>query len=196
MTKIQQDPVLGYIVDLIKDAIADAKVEQKSETVAIIKDGNDSIQIEQTTEGSNISIHITDKKEILYSEDLLEPLQDIHESVKSDAKLKAALQKATIIVNGLSIETEFIFQAVKDSFDTLSTSYEFVKIIEKRTNGLTVAFKFGDHKFQLDVINNPEAVKVTAEFGSSLDAKISKTIGTDVAKVESALNKLFKDSDL
>lgn len=194
MSDIKQSPVLEFISEKIKSAIADAKLQKESETVSIIKDGNDVIHIEQVVGASDdtTSILITDKKEILYSEDLLEPLQEVHVGTESNAGLHNALKVTSIVVNGLSIETEFIFQAVKDCFDTLSNSYQFIAIIQKRVNDLSIQFKFGDNKFNLTVVNDPDAIHVTTEFGGSTDAKIKKTIEADTAKVKQALNTLFK----
>ena len=195
MSEIQQHPVLAYISEKIKSAIADAKLEKQSESISVIKDGNDHIHLEQfSAEPSNgTTIQITDKKEILYSEDLLETLQNIEEGTESQKELYGALSSTTIVVNGLSIETDFVFQAVKDCFDTLSSSYQFVKTVSKRINGLTILFQFGDHKFQLTVINEPESVHLTSDVDEVKDAKVRKTIEGDVIKVQQALNKLFKE---
>jgi len=194
MSEIKQHPVLTYISEKIKSAIADAKLEKQSENITVIKDGNDQIHLEQVTDiSSNITIQITDKKEILYSEDLLEPLQNIEEGTESQKELYGALQATTIVVNGLSIETDFVFQAVKDCFDTLSSSYQFVKTISKRVNGLTISFQFGDHKFQLVVVNDPANILITCDLDAVKDTKVKKTIEGDVSKVQQALNKMFKE---
>jgi hypothetical protein len=194
MSEIKQHAVLTYISEKIKSAIADAKLEKQSETVAVIKDGNDQIHLEQVSDGSdNVTIQITDKKEILYSEDLLETLQNIEEGTESQKELYGALSATTVVVNGLSIETDFVFQAVKDCFDTLSSSYQFIKTLSKRINGLTISFQFGDHKFQLVVVNDPESIVITSDVDEVKDAKVKKTIESDVAKVQQALNKMFKE---
>ncbi|RZK80265.1 MAG: hypothetical protein EOO85_01285 [Pedobacter sp.] len=194
MSEIKQHAVLTYISEKIKSAIADAKLDKQSETIAVIKDGNDQIQLEQLADASgNITIQITDRKEILYSEDLLEPLQNIEEGTESQKELYGALSSTTIVVNGLSIETDFVFQAVKDCFDTLSSSYQFVKTLSKRVNGLTISFQFGDHKFQLVVVNDPDQIIITCDVDEVKDAKVKKTIESDVAKVQQALNKMFKE---
>jgi len=194
MSEIKQHAVLTYISEKIKSAIADAKLNKQSETIAVIKDGNDQIQLEQLADASgNITIQITDRKEILYSEDLLEPLQNIEEGTESQKELYGALSSTTIVVNGLSIETDFVFQAVKDCFDTLSSSYQFVKTLSKRVNGLTISFQFGDHKFQLVVVNDPDQIIITCDVDEVKDAKVKKTIESDVAKVQQALNKMFKE---
>jgi hypothetical protein len=194
MSEIKQNTVLTYISEKIKSAIADAKLDRPSETIAVIKDGNDQIHLEQLlNDAGNITIQITDKKEILYSEDLLETLQNIEEGTESQQELYGALSSTTVVVNGLSIETDFVFQAVKDCFDTLSSSYQFIKTISKRINGLTIQFQFGDHRFQLDVVNDPDSVAVTSNVDEVKDAKVKKTIEADVAKVQQALNKMFKE---
>lgn len=195
MSDIKQYPELEFITEKIKKAITDATLQKESAAVSIIKDGNDVIHIEQTFAvlDNTAIISITDKKEILYSEDLLEELQDVHLETKTDTELHAALKVSSIVINGLSVQTEFVFQAVKDCFDTLSSSYQFVKIIRKNVNSLTIDFKFGDHKFQIVVTNNPDEVSITVEFGSEANPKVNQTIAADVAKVQQALNKLFKD---
>jgi hypothetical protein len=194
MSEIKQHAVLTYISETIRSAIADAKLEKQSENVAIVRDGNDQIHLEQLSDGTgNITIQITDKKEILYSEDLLETLQNIEEGTESQKDLYAALSSTIVVVNGLSIETDFVFQAVKDCFDTLSSSYQFVKTLSKRINGLTISFQFGDHKFQLVVVNDSENIIITCDLSEVKDAKVKKTIESDVTKVQQALNKMFKE---
>lgn len=194
MSEIKQSPVLKHIVNVIKNAIADSKVEEQSESVSVIKDGNDSIHITQLFDSTeNIdTIFITDKKEILFSEDLLETLQDIHETAKADANLKKALQAAAIVVNDLSIEMDFIFQAARASFDELSDSYEFVKATEKNIEELTAQFKFGDNKFDLTIKNESDKIHIAAEVNKLVTPAVKKTIEADVAKIEQALNKMFK----
>ena len=194
MNENKQYSVLKHVVNLIKNAIGDSKVEEKSTNISIVKDGNDSIHIEQLFDstGNIATIVITDKKEILYSEDLLEPLQDIHETAGSDAKLKEALQAATIIVNDLSIETEFVLQAVKDSFNELNDSYEFVKTTGKKTREFSSLFKFGDNKFGLRVINEPAKVVIEKEYDKAVTAAVQKIIEADIIKIEQTLNKIFK----
>jgi hypothetical protein len=196
MPDIKQHPVLEFISDKIKTAIADAKLEKQSESISVIKDGNDTIHLEQQSDdsGNVTTILITDKKEILYSEDLLESLQDIADGTESNPTLNTALKSTSIVVNGLSIETDFIFQAVKDCFDTLSSSYQFGKIMEKKVNELQLYFLFGDNKFIINVINNPDSVDISGKYGSTINAKAKKTIEDDVVKVQQALNKLFKEN--
>jgi len=188
-------PVLEYIVNLLKNSIADAKVEKKSNTVSVVKDGNDIIRLEQLFDnnGNSTGIAITDKKDIIYSEDLLETLDSIHENAKGDAELKAALKNAIIIINDLDVETQLIFQSVKDCFDQLSNSYEFVRITKKGVNKLQAQFKFGKHSFDLSLVNEATEIFVSAEFAAAVDAPVKKTIEADISKVQNAVNKIFKD---
>ncbi|MBB5638803.1 hypothetical protein HDF26_000615 [Pedobacter cryoconitis] len=194
MSEIKQSPVLKHIVSVIKNAIADSKVEVQSESVSIIKDGNDSIHITHLFDSTeNIdTIFFTDKKEILFSEDLLETLQDIEDTAKSDAGLKKSLKAAAIVVNDLSIEMDFIFQAARAAFDELSDSYEFVKATEKNIEELTAQFKFGDNKFDLTIKNVSDKIHIGAQVNSAVTPAVTKTIEADVAKIEQALNKMFK----
>jgi len=188
-------PVLEYIVNLLKNSIADAKVEKQSNTVSVVKDGNDIIRLEQLFDnnGNSTGIAITDKKDIIYSEDLLETLDSIHENAKGDAELKAALKNAIIIINDLDVETQLIFQSVKDCFDQLSNSYEFVRITKKGVNKLQAQFKFGKHSFDLSLVNEATEIFVSAEFAAAVDAPVKKTIEADISKVQNAVNKIFKD---
>ena len=118
MSKSEKHPVLNHIVNTLQTAIADSKVENPSSNEFIIKDGNDEIHLieVQSADKNSVTVLITDKRRIIFSEDLLETLQDIHEQVKGNPELKTALEKASIIINELNIETEFVFQAIKDFF--------------------------------------------------------------------------------
>lgn len=196
MSNIQQYAVLEFISEKIKKAIADAVLEKQLENVSIVKDGNDKIKMEQLPgdAGFTTSIIISDPRNILYSEDLLTTLQDISEGTESKPELNKALKETNIVVNGLSIETEFVFQGVKDCFDTLSSSYEFVKITEKNVDSLTVAFIFGDTKFKVMVKNEADLISIATEIDNTADPKVQKTITGDVVKVQSALNKIFKEN--
>lgn len=193
MTEIKQYPVLEYIVNVLKNAIADAKIEKQSSSEFVIKDGNDVIHLKQVFDesGNLATIFITDKKHIIFSEDLLDTLQNIDEDATGD--LKEALQTATIIINDLNVETELIFQAAKDFLDQLSNSYEFVKVIEKDVTKLKIQFKFGKHVFDLTIVNEPTSIAISPEFAPSFDAGIKKTIEEDVLKVQKAINKMFKE---
>lgn len=194
MSEINQYPVLDYLVNVLKNAIADSKVEKQSQSVSVVKDGNDIIHVEQLFDesGNNAKIVITDKKLIVISEDLLEPLQTIHTSVKGNESLKKELEAATIIINGLDIETELVFQAARDCFDELSDSYEFSKNVEKEVSKLKAPLKFGANPFELVIVNDAASIQVTPNFIKSLDAGVTKAIEADVAKVQNALNKHFK----
>lgn len=194
MTSIENYPVLAYIVKTLQTAIADSKVETLSPNEFKIKDGNDEIQLQQETsnnEGGAI-ILITDKRRIIFSEDLLETLQDLHENVKGNAPLKKDLEEATIIINGLNIETEFVLQAIKDFLDQLSNSYEFIQTVENNVTKIGAGFKFGKHIFRLNINNESDKISIEPRFTPSFDAAIQKTIVADIIKVEVAVNKMFK----
>ncbi|WP_367866464.1 hypothetical protein [Pedobacter sp. WC2423] len=195
MSETTQYPVLKHIVNVIKNAIADSKVEEQSQSVSIIKDGNDSIHIKQLFDSTEdiATIFITDKKEILFSEDLLETLQDIEDSAKGDAALKKSLQATTIIVNDLTIETDFIFQAVKESFNELSDSYEFIKTTDKNIEELAAQFKFGDNRFDIKLKNESDIIRIEALVNEAVTPKVKKIIEADVVKIEQGLTKMFKE---
>lgn len=192
MKKTEENIALSYVVKTITKAIADSQVEQGLINEYVIKDGNDAILLKQDL--NNNAILITDKRNILFSEDLLETLQDIHSSVKGNEELKAALQNSTIIINGLDIETDFVFQAVKDFLDQLSNSYEFVQTVETEITKIGVGFKFGKHIFRLNITNEPAIITLEPRFVKSFDAGIQKTITEDINKVQIAVNKMFKKS--
>ncbi|MBB5644463.1 hypothetical protein [Pedobacter cryoconitis] len=195
MSETKQYPVLKHIVNVIKNAIADSKVEEQSQSVSIIKDGNDSIHIKQLFDSTEdiATIFITDKKEILFSEDLLETLQDIEDSAKGDAALKKLLKATTIIVNDLTIETDFIFQAVKESFNELSDSYEFIKTTDKNIEELAAQFKFGDNRFDIKLKNESDIIRIEAQVNDAVTPKVKKIIEADVVKIEQGLTKMFKE---
>ncbi|MES2445964.1 MAG: hypothetical protein V4546_02210 [Bacteroidota bacterium] len=192
MKKTEENIALSYVVKTITKAIADSQVEQALINEYVIKDGNDTIFLKQ--DPNNNAILITDKRNILFSEDLLETLQDIHLSVKGNEELKVALQNSTIIINGLDIETDFVFQAVKDFLDQLSNSYEFVQTVETEITKIGVGFKFGKHIFRLNITNEPAMITLEPRFVKSFDAGIQKTITEDINKVQIAVNKMFKNS--
>lgn len=190
MKKTDEYPALAYVVNTLTKAIADSKVEQKSANEYTVRDGNDEIILKQ---GSNPNaILITDKRNIIFSEDLLETLQDIEDTVKGNDELKAALKENTIIINGLNIETDFVFQAVKDFLDQVSNSYEFVQTVETEITKIGAGFKFGKHIFRLNITNDTDKITLEPRFVASFDAGIQKTITEDINKVELALNKMFK----
>jgi len=193
MSKVEQFPVLDYIVNTLKNAIADAKVESQSPNEYVIKDGNDEIRLLQSpTTDHAVTILITDKRRIIFSEDLLETLQNLGKSVKGNEELKTALESTTIILNDLNIETELVFQAIKDFLDQLSNSYEFIQTVENNITKIGAGFKFGKHIFRLNITNEPQQVIIETRFTASFDPSIQKTIAADIVKVQQAVNKMFK----
>jgi len=194
MKKIEEYPALAYVVGTLAKAIAGSKVEQKSASEYIVRDGNDEVLLKHGSDvnGNSNAILITDNRSIIFSEDLLEPLQHIHESVKGDEVLKAALKDNIIIINGLDIETDFVFQAVKDFLDQESNSYEFLQTVETNVTKIGVGFKFGKHIFRLNITNEAEKVLLEPRFVASFDENIQKTIVEDIIKVQQAVNKMFK----
>jgi hypothetical protein len=190
MKKTEENLALAYVVKTLTKAIADSKVEQTSANEYTVKDGNDAIHLTQASNPN--AILITDKRNIIFSEDLLETFQDIHETVKGDDTLKNALKNTTIIINGLNIETDFVFQAIKDFLDQISNSYEFVQIVETNVTIIGAGFKFGKHIFRLNITNEAQNITLEPRFVKSFDAGIQKTITEDITKVELAVNKMFK----
>lgn len=187
---------LAYVVNTLSKAIADSKVEQISASEYVIKDGNDAIFLKQESsseENANV-ISIKDDRKIIFSEDLLETLQDIEDSVKGNDALKASLAATTIIINGLDIETDFVFQAVKDFLDQVSNSYEFVQTVETEVTKIGAGFKFGKHIFRLNITNDAEKITLEPRFVATFDAGIKKTVSDDITKVQLAVNKMFKDA--
>ncbi len=195
MREIEKFPVLEHIVNTLKSAIADAKVESQLPNEYKLKDGNDEILLKQESNenGDAVTILITDNRRIIFSEDLLETLQDIHKGVKGNEELKAALQTAKIIINDLDIETEMVFQAIKDFLDQLSNSYEFIKAIDNEITKIGAGFKFGKHIFRINITNDKNQISIEPRFNASFDANVQKTITEDIEKVEKAVNKMFKE---
>ncbi len=196
MSGIEKYPVLDHIVKTLKAALADSKVESLSPSEYVIKDGNDEIHLKQEVNKDDTTILITDKRRIIYSEDLLETLQQMHQDVKGNQELKTALQAATIIINELNIETELIFQAIKDFFDQLSNSYEFIQTVENKVTKIGAGFKFGKHIFRININNEPQQITIEPRFTASFDAAIQKTISSDIVKVQQAVNKMFDKDGL
>lgn len=188
--KKEEGKALAYVVKTLTKAIADSKVEQKSANEYTVRDGNDEIHLKQDPNSDQIVI--LDKRNIIFSEDLMETFQDIHETVKGDADLKALLKNTTIIINGLNIETDFVFQAVKDFLDQVSNSYEFVQTVETEITKIGAGFKFGKHIFRLNITNADDKVSLEPRFVGTFDKAIQKTITEDINKVELAVNKMFK----
>lgn len=195
MSEREKYPVLDHIVNTLKNAIADAKVENPSLNEYIIKDGNDEILLKQMPNEVVTTVFITDNRRIIYSEDLLETLQQIHmhKDVKGNQELKNALEKTTIIINDLNIETELIFQAIKDFLDQLSNSYEFIQTVENNITKIGAGFKFGKHIFRVNITNEPEKISIEPRFSASFDSSIQQTITIDINKVQVAVNKMFKE---
>ncbi|MGY4383992.1 recombinational DNA repair protein RecR [Pedobacter sp. UYP24] len=195
MSEIEKYPVLDYIVNTLKNALTDAKLEIKARNEYIIKDGNDEILLRQepTNEGNAATILITDKRHIIFSEDLLETLQYIHQDIVGNPELMKALENATIIINDLDIETELVFQAIKDQLDQLSNSYEFIQSVENKITKIGAGFKFGKHIFRLNINNEPKEISIETRFTPTFDPAIQKTIAADIQKVQAAVNKMFKE---
>lgn len=195
MSEREKYLVLDHIVNTLKNAIADAKVENPSPNEFIIKDGNDEILLKQMPNEVVTTVFITDNRRIIYSEDLLETLQQIHmhKDVKGNQELKNALEKTTIIINDLNIETELIFQAIKDFLDQLSNSYEFIQTVENNITKIGAGFKFGKHIFRVNITNEPEKISIEPRFSASFDSSIQQTITIDINKVQVAVNKMFKE---
>lgn len=195
MNNITPYPILEHVVNVIKNTISDIKVEYVTVSTVQLKDGNDAIHLEQKIDSSSnfATILIKDPKEIIFSEDLLPTLQNLHEGAKGD--LKVALQTTTVIINNLDVETQLVFQSVKDAFDQISNSYELLKIIEKETTKVKTTFKFGTHKFDLTVINEKDQILIEPEFASSFDPTIKKTIETDSSRVQKAVQAILKEGN-
>jgi len=194
MKMAEEYTALAYIVKTLTKAIADSKVEQVSASEYVVRDGNDAIFLKQDTSDSegNDVISIKDDRKIIFSEDLLETLQDIEDSVKGNDALKSSLAATTIIINGLDIETDFVFQAVKDFLDQVSNSYEFVQTVETEVTKIGAGFKFGKHIFRLNITNDAEKITLEPRFVATFDAGIKKTVSDDITKVQLAVNKMFK----
>lgn len=194
MSEIKKYPALEHIVKTLKNAIADAKVENLLPNEYLIKDGNDEIHLKEITVKNETTIFITDKRRIIYSEDLLETLQQIHmhKDIKGNNELKNALENTKIIINDLNIETELIFQAIKDFLDQVSNSYEFIQTVENEITKIGAGFKFGKHIFRINITNEPLQISIETRFTKSFDSAIQKTINADIAKVQLAVNKMFK----
>lgn len=188
MNDFKPYPVLKYVVELIKNTISDIKIEYTSISAATLKDGNDTLHLEQKFDPSEnfATLYINDPREIIYSEDLLSPLNELQNGVKTP------LQNVTIIVNDVDIETHLVFQTVKDAFDQLSNSYEFAKTVEKETTRIKSVFKFGKHVFALTVINETDQIFVTLKFTADIDPAVRKNIEIDTLKVQNAASAIYK----
>ena len=192
MNDITDYPVLAYVVKLIKNTITDIKTEYIAPASVELKDGNDTVYLQQRSDenGNPSTIFIKDPKDIIFSEDLLPSLKNLQEG--AEGKTAQALLNARVIINELDVETHLIFHAVKDHFDEISNSYEFSMAIEKQADKIKSKFKFGSHAFELTVANHAQLISVTADFPSSFDESIKKTIENDAAKVQQAVQKIFR----
>jgi hypothetical protein len=190
MNNTKLHPALEYIVNLIKDAISGIKIEYVSTSAAILKDGNDTIHLEQQfdSSGNTATVLIKDPKDIIYSEDLFPVLNKLKEG-----GVNADLRTTTVIINDLNVETHLVFQAVKDGFDVISNSYEFVRFVENEVIKVKCLFKFGAHLFGLTVVNEPGLISVKASFDSKFDPAVKTTIENDALRVQKAVNAMFKE---
>jgi len=193
MNNITPNPLLANVIDVIKDVISDIKIEYISTSVAELIDGNAKINIKEQLDASGklATINIDDPKDIIFSEDLVPALKKL---VEKNSKSKAQPAITTIIINDLEIEMHLIFQDVKDAFDQLSTSYEFLKTNKKEVTKVKSICKFGSHVFTLTVMNEADEIFVTPEFPTTMEPAIVKIIGDDVAKVQKAVRAIFKES--
>jgi|GEM_PF-1055287 len=193
MSEIKQSPVLAYLVDVLSQSITDSKIEKISENESVVIDGSDKIFFKQQpdTNGADVVL-ITDKKEILYSEELLEMVYKIHEVAKSNPELKAALSAAKIIINGLHVETELIFHTVRDEFYGLNSSYEFLKFIDRGVQQVSFTMTFVDHKFNVIISNGADVVSLSTEIADSVPAAVKKIIHTDLNEVIAEITSQFK----
>jgi hypothetical protein len=194
MSETKQYAALEYIVDVLQKAIIGSKVKQITPDESAIIDGNASIRVKQQFEsdGNKAGIFIRDEKEILYSEELLEEVYKIHEGV-NDAGLKETLSAANIMINGLNIETELIFHAVRDQLYTLSGSYEFKKFIGRDIQKIKFNMSFGDElTFELTVSNNPDSVTIETLTGESVPPAVKTVINADLETIRLEINKQFK----
>ncbi|MBB2148657.1 hypothetical protein [Pedobacter gandavensis] len=193
MNNITPYPVLECVVSIIEDVISGIKVDYTSESKATLIDGNAGILLEQQSDSNgNLTINIKDPKDIILSEDLLPDLQELHKSAKG--ALKTELEKTTIIINGLDVETQLVYQSAKDAFDQISNSYEFVKTLEKEVSKIKSTLKFGSNVFDLTVSNEQGQILISPEFASSFNAAIQKTVEDDALKVQNVLNIMFKEN--
>lgn len=195
MSEIKQYAALEYLVDVLQKAIIGSKVKQLTPDESAIIDGNASIRLKQHSEsnGNNVAISIRDEKEILYSEELLEEVYKIQGRKDCPADLKATLAPANITINGINIEAEMIFHAVRDQFYALNGSYEFQKFIERDNQKLKFNMTFGDElTFGLIVINEADLVAIEAVVGESVPSAVKAVINSDMETVRLEINKEFK----
>jgi hypothetical protein len=195
MSEINQYAALEYLVDVLQKAIIGSKVKQLTTDESAIIDGNASIRLKQQPEsnGNPASIFIRDEKEILYSEELLEEVYKIQERKDYPAGLKAILTASNIMINGLNIEAELIFHAVRDQFYALNGSYEFQKFTERDNQKVKFNMTFGDElSFGLIVFNEADLVVIEAVIGESVPSAVKAVINADMESVRQEINQQFK----
>ncbi|WP_316812231.1 hypothetical protein [Pedobacter heparinus] len=196
---MKQYAVLEYVVDVLQKAIIGSKVKQIRPDESAIIDGNASITIQQHFEsnGSTAAILIRDEREILYSEELLETIYKIQEGANYHAGLKAALSITNFVINGLNIEAELIFHAIRDYFYSLSGSYEFLNFAERDIQQMKFNMNFGDDvTFDLIVLNEPDSIAIEAVIEKSVAPAVKAAINADVEKVRREINKQFKKDEV
>lgn len=195
MSEIKEYAALDYVVDVLQKAIIGSKVKQIASNESAIIDGNVAITLKQSAEnnGNTDTILIRDQKEILYSEELLEEVYKIHKGANLDASLKATLSPANIVINGLNIEAELIFHAVRDNFYALSGSYEFLNFIEKDIQQMKFNMNYADElTFEIIVLNESDSVIIETVIKESVAPAVKAAINADVKKVALEINKQFK----
>lgn len=195
MSEINQYAALEYLVDVLQKAIIGSKVKQLTTDESAIIDGNASIRLKQQPEnnGNPASIFIRDEKEILYSEELLEEVYKIQERKDYPASLKAILTASNIMINGLNIEAELIFHAVRDQFYALNGSYEFQKFTERDNQKVKFNMTFGDElTFELVISNEADLVAIEAVIGESVPSAVKAVINADMESVRLEINQQFK----
>ncbi|MHA4894668.1 hypothetical protein ACXZ1K_07955 [Pedobacter sp. PWIIR3] len=192
MEGITPKELLKLVVDIIKDAVCDIHIDYVSEHVAVLKDGNDSIHLEQKNDenGSSSSVFINDPREIIVSEDLLPALTALQHGLPG--RTTARPKDASIVLNGLDVETYQILDAAKDAYDELNNSYQYEATLKKLHNEVTCSFKFGDHDFQITLVNQNDAIAITAETSAITAKGIADIIKNDTAKVQVALEAIYK----
>lgn len=192
MSNITPHPVLVHVINIIKNTIGDLKIQYVSSAVANLKDGNDSIGLEQQFDNSGnlATLFINDPRDIMFSEDLLPVLKDLAKDAKGE--LKSTLQTTSIVINELDIETRLILETAKDAFDQLSSSYEFVRTTVNKLSKVKSKFKFENHLFEVLITNETDQLLVEPDFSSTLDPKIQKIIAADTFKVQQALQSIFE----
>lgn len=195
MSEIKPYTALEYVVNLLQKAIIGSKIKQIAADESVIIDGNASITIKQRLEsnGNPTEIFIKDEKEILYSEELLEKVYKIYEEKDLSADLKTTLSIANILINGLNIEAELIFHAVRDHFYVLSGSYEFQKFIGRDNQQVKFNMNFGDDlTFELIIFNESNTVTIEAVIDESVAPAVKAVIHADLESVRMDINNQFK----